>query len=245
MQSNAKRYRGSAQYPSLPARRLVRSTASQRAQLRNLTLAASPRVQAAVMYRNPRTARRVETGFVDTNMAGFELNASGGGVLLINAVPNGTGVTQRIGKKISLKSVQLRCYVRSDGPTFVAGHGYVAIVYDRRPQGTLPGRDSIYNGFDPVSMSNDQWSGRFKILKRWDFDVSGNIASVANVKENSVEVFNEYVSTKGLVTISKTGGTGAIGDLEQGALYLIFGSDQPSGTTLKIYGNTRVRFVDN
>lgn len=178
-----------------------------------------------------RGAGRVsgETGFLDVATATYAFDTTGS-VTLLNTVPQGASVSQRVGKKIVLTSLQVR------GNTFnnsAALWNDVAmlIVYDRRPTGALPAITDILNSVSSVSMNNDANSGRFVIVKRSDFVMIGNTTAAANISESAVVDASAYIPLGNKPTVYKAAATGAIGDIEQGALYLVTVGAVAAGTT--------------
>ena len=95
------------------------------------------------------------------------------------------------------------------------------VVYDRRPQGALP---AITDILDSVSNSflNDTNSGRFKILKRFDHTHNGNTIAGVGTDSTCVEVDWFYsFPDKYAHTLYKALGTGAIADIDEGAIYIV------------------------
>ena len=181
-----------------------------------------------------------ESGFVDLNSASYNADTTGT-VTLIATIPQGASVNQRVGKKVMLKSVQVRgaCSVNSTTTiTDVAG----LLVYDRRPTGSLPAVTDILASASSAAFNNDANSGRFRILRRWDHVLTGNNVTPATGNE-SVSM-DTFVKVKNL-TVFKALGTGAIADIEEGALYFVTVGDRAAGTTAATFGVAfRTRFVD-
>jgi Geminivirus coat protein/nuclear export factor BR1 family. len=202
------------------------------------------RVQAAVA----RSAK--ETGFLDSILEGVPFNTTGL-VQQLNMIPQGNTVNTRVGKKILLKSVQIRGSV--DVPVVgIANPAFhkcsFLIVYDRRPVGTLPVMTDFFTSSTSTAMNNDANSGRFQILKRHDFmiNISNATAGQEQFLDTSSCTVDEFISLKGLQTVYKAAGTGAPNDTEQGALYLVTIGNQ-SATTIFPAGpvwELRVRFLD-
>ena len=91
------------------------------------------------------------------------------------------------------------------------------IVYDKRPTGALPSITDILNTATSTSMNNDANAGRFSILKRWDEILIGNLTAAANYTEAAVKSCDWYLPLNSKATVYKAAGTGAIGDIEEGA----------------------------
>ena len=82
-----------------------------------------------------------------------------------------------------------------------------------------------------ISFTNDANSGRFQILKRWNDTILGNVGTAGQQTDKSSVVVDEFLSLRSLPCAYKAAGTGAIGDIEQGALYLITVGDNAAGNT--------------
>lgn len=184
-----------------------------------------------------------ESGYVDLAAASYACDTTGT-ITLLATVPQGAAVTQRVGKKIALKSIQSRGFLRS-GTTTISCDTAVLMVYDKRPTGSLPAITDILVSANPQAFNNDANSGRFRILRRWDIDLVGNIGTAGQQTDKSLYGFDEYVDLKALPCVYKAAGTGAIADIEEGALYLVtVGSEAPGTTAGVLSAGFRVRFVD-
>lgn len=184
-----------------------------------------------------------ETGFVDVASADYQLDTTGT-VTLLNTVPQGTSVNQRVGKKYNLKSLQGRGNLQN-GSTANSNDVAFMIVYDKRPTGALPAVTDILTAATSQAMNNDANSGRFVIMKRWDEVLIGNLTAAANYTEAAVKSCDWFLPLKNMPTVCKAAGTGAIGDIEQGALYLVTVGQVAAGTAAAVLRSTfRLRFQD-
>lgn len=195
---------------------------------------------AVAKYYSPRRSIR-ESGYVDLASANYALDTTGS-ITLIATVPQGTSVSQRIGKKISLKSLQIRgsCF-QSSG----AAMNDVAflIVYDKRPTGSLPAITDVLVSANAIAFNNDNNSGRFVILKRVDMNLIGSGSTPATGREQ--QTIDAYVPLKGKMTVYKAAATGAIADIEEGALYLITVGSNVAGTSAAtMQASFRTRYMD-
>lgn len=184
-----------------------------------------------------------ELGYVDVGTATYNLDTTGS-IALLNTVAQGAAVTQRVGKKILLKGLQCRgqCY---NNNTATFNDIAFLIVYDKRPTGALPAVTDILAAATSIAMNNDANAGRFSIIKRVDDMLTGNNAAAASYLDNMAKSADFYLPLKGLQTTYKAAGTGAIGDIEEGALYLVTVGNNAAGTaaaTMQV--NFRLRFVD-
>lgn len=166
-------------------------------------------------------------------------------VILLNQIAQGVSDNARIGKRCQLKSIQLRGNVTaSQTPGVTYNRGAYAIVYDRRPTNALPSVTDIFKDRTPNSPNNDNNSTRFRILKRVQVNIHGNFNDDDN--DNLLTDHSFFLPLKGLPMIFKSAGTGAIGDLEVGALYLVPLGYEVSATVgiPALHFQARIRFID-
>lgn len=188
-------------------------------------------------------ASKKSAHYVDTALGTYPLNTTGS-ITLVNVVPQGASYSERIGKKIALKSLQVRGSIESDSTTTVTSGGYM-IVYDRHPTGSLPAITDILESITTTAFNNTQNEGRFKIVARNIVPLTGNNTTAGQVNSNSNYYVDQYIKLKGLPTVYKAAGTGAIGDVETGALYIVTLGDRAAGTSDGIMrAEVRLRFYD-
>lgn len=198
---------------------------------------------------NRRGTASKETGYVDLAAANYALDTTGS-VTLIATIAQGASVNQRVGKKIILKSLQCRGYMQNNATALSNDVAYL-IVYDKRPTGALPAVTDILVTASANSFNNDANSGRFRILKRVDNLLIGNVSQTAppvsdgNMSDLYAVGEDWFLDLKGLPSVFKAAGTGAIGDIEEGALYLVTVGQRAAGTTAAAANLAfRTRFVD-
>jgi len=197
------------------------------------------------MYRAPKP----ESHYVDIpSVLSTWVNDAPNQVWLLNTVPQGAGITQRTGKRIRLVGLQVRGSIWASSNT---SSTYVdcsmLIVYDKRPTGALPLQTDILTTSDCKGFMNDNNTGRFRILRRVDFVLSGNTAPASINLTNAVKSLDTYVSLKGLTTVFESAGTGGIGDIDMGALYFVPLSSRNTAGSLAPSSDLsfRVRFTDS
>jgi hypothetical protein len=193
------------------------------------------------LQRAPGVPR--ELGYVDVTTAGYAMDTTGS-VTQLNVVAQGAGVTQRVGKKIVLKGLQARGNMSNNSAATVNDVAFM-IVYDKRPTGALPAVTDILTAASAFAMNNDANSGRFKILKRVDDVLVGNASAAASYLDGMYKPCDFYLDLKNLQTTFKAAGTGAIGDVEEGALYLVTVGSTAAGTgAAGLQIAFRLRFMD-
>lgn len=183
-----------------------------------------------------------EMGYVDLASANYDCSTTGS-ITLVNTVPQGAGVSERIGKKWRLKTFEMSasCF---NGSTATYNDCRIALVYDKRPTGSLPAITDIYDNVNGNSFRKEDNAGRFTIIKQWDVFLVGTSAS-GDKAPSYAKPFNPKVALGNRLVVNKSAGTGAIGDIEQGALYLVTMGGSATGTAAAtLNGTIRVRFQD-
>lgn len=205
------------------------STYARQQNYRTARLAGSRPVMSsrAAAYLSARGMPSKETGFVDTAAAVYAMNTTGA-ITLIPTIAQGASVNQRVGKKIILKSLQIRGNVIPGGAATTGVSVAWMIVYDRRPTGSLPAITDVLTAVGATTFTNDANTGRFKILRRWSDSVIGAL-TLGQLTDKSHYTIDEYLKLD-LPCVFKAAGTGAIADIEEGALYLITVGDNAAGT---------------
>lgn len=190
---------------------------------------AMARLRAAPRARAPQPkAIRSENGFVDLASAAKAMNTTGS-ITLLATVAQGASVNQRIGRKVLLQSVHLRGQAQADSATLVA-NGAMLVVYDKRPQDSLPAITDILDTANSHSFRNHDNTGRFQVIRRKNWSFVGNSATAAQNTPKSAYVLDEFVKLGNRPFNFGSAGTGAIGDITTGALYLVTVGNVASGT---------------
>nr|QXP07665.1 MAG: putative capsid protein [Arizlama virus] len=190
---------------------------------------------------NRRGVASPETGYVDLASSSYAMDTTGA-VALIATIAQGASVNQRVGKKVMLKSLQIRGFA-GNGTTASSNDCAMLIVYDKQPGASLPAVTDILDTANARSFNNDSNSGRFTILKRWDFVLNGVAATTLGYGPQ--KSCDAYLNLRGLPSVFKAAGTGAIGDIQEGALYLVTVGSTAAGTAAAALGAAfRTRFVD-
>lgn len=161
------------------------------------------------------------------------------GIHLLATVPQNNTVHGRQGKKGAYKSLQIKGVVQSEATTSVSKAAMV-IVYDRKPRDVLPNVVDIFTAKHSSAMLNDANSDRFQIVRRLEWVCKG----AAGQPESAYNV-DEYVKLQKRPIEWGTAGTGEIGDITKGALYVVFLGSTNAGTTdSQFLGSFRTRFID-
>lgn len=166
-----------------------------------------------------------------------------GTVTLLNGIATGTDFTDRIGRKIILKSIFVRGLVGPVDTSTGTNCARILIVYDMQANGSAPAVTDILKTADSRDQINLNNRDRFKILfdKQWTLGPFDGVTlgyigapSVANVKLyrrlNLETLFN--------------GTTAAIGSIATGSIYMVTIGNQAAANGSSFQVSTRIRFVD-
>lgn len=221
----------------------AKTSAGRQAAAASRTGRMSSRFNRTMSSRLVRAVGTGETGFVDTALASYALDTTGS-VTLLNTVAQGASVNQRVGKKIILKSIQARGYMQNNTAASVNDVAFL-IVYDKRPTGSLPSVTDILVAANASAFNNDANAGRFSVIKRVDETLMGNTSAAASYLDSMYKGADYFLDLKNRPTVYKAAGTGAIGDIEEGALYLVTVGNVTAGTGAAATAQAfRLRFLD-
>nr|WAE42718.1 MAG: capsid protein [Cressdnaviricota sp.] len=197
-----------------------------------------------------------EVKSVDLVSATYGLNATAN-ITAINLITAGSSFFNRIGRKIEMKSIQIR---GSIGITNVgntqADYGRVMLVYDRQFNGAYPSitdilEDTVQAGTNTTNVQsgmNLNNRDRFQVI--WDNrvalppnDASGSSVQNMQPSEFSLDVFKKL---KNLVTQYKADSSPAVvGDIATGSLlFVTLGGTTAGSEAYKVVVAMRLRYVD-
>lgn len=208
-------------------------------------------------FRFPVTS--TEKKFFD--IASGTINISTTASINLLCIPQlGTDFTNRIGRKILIKSVYIRGYVSTEA----ANSGFanslsvgtqlvrMIILADMQPNGAAPAATDILNTADSASQLNANNRDRFKIIKDKTWCLGGTRTSITANEVQAVAISPQQFNLKwykrlNMETIFNAGNAGTIADINSGALYLVFIGNRAAGTNgdSNAFISTRVRFLDN
>lgn len=195
----------------------------------------------------PNVSRRfhqralTESHYVDTAYVSYNIDTTGS-VTLMATMAQGVSVNQRVGKWAQYDHIELRGLVRA-GASDATAEGTVYLVYDKRPTSSLPAVTDILVSATSRSFVNDDNKERFQIVKEWNTLTIGNVTTFDTGRE--AQNFDKKVSLRGKKIEFNSAGTGAIGDIAYGALYMVVVGNAPAGVTAGTLSvATRTRFHD-
>jgi len=223
----------------------TRNTGLRRAMLGEVRSRARDVQRPSRVPRGPVFRKGADSAnYVDVAVNNYACDTTGA-IILLNTVPAGTGQSARIGKRIKMKSIQLRGFAFPGSNQAVLKVAWM-IVYDRRPAGALPTlSDILEGGANSLNFLNDANSNRFKIVKRWDSVMSATTTTALDDvsywdQDCYVKIPEQYAYTS-----YKALGTGAIADIDEGAFYFVtVGSGVPGTTAPNVRAGFRIRYYD-
>lgn len=214
---------------------------------------------------------RVKKGdlrFVDTQFG--DILDTTVAVNLLNGLIPGTGETNRIGRKVDMKSLEIKIYITQNAgaalgavtPSFFR----MLLVYDKQPNAANPTWADVITSTDNAgavlstsrdfkNMSN---SSRFRILRDWRSAAiqttvalgAGGAQSAYQVwpwhdKKGGIRVIEDFVNLTGMGTSFNLGTAGTIADITTGSLLLMaLGSVAAANAEFSANVFSRLRFYD-
>lgn len=159
------------------------------------------------------------------------------------SIAQGVGSFQRIGREVTLKSIQIRASIHANTASTMADVRLV-LVYDKQANGTDLSFTSVFDTQTVESFPKLENSKRFVIL--WDKNMTILSNTTTPVNDNVLRTIDFYKKVNLKQLYSGTGSSYT--DLQTGSLYLMAICDVPvgAGTVQPSWtGMMRVRYVDN
>ena len=192
--------------------------------------------------------KNIESKFVDSGQVVGECSTTGS-ITLINVIPQGTTVNNRIGKKLLLKNVQTHGFFYPGTTAIVNNMGAYLVLDKQSNGGALPAITDILTSINTNDFSNDAKKPRYKILRRWDCVISGGtgaIAAPSGFNEAPTANINDFCKMNFVMEFNTSAATGVQATIEKGALYMITVGSSATGTgsgSFQYY--TRTRFTED
>lgn len=206
--------------------------ASMASSARAASLASRRQIRRSGYALARRVALNREKKYIDVAVATANFDTTGT-TTFCTPVPQGDTVSSRIGKKISLKAIQIKGKIVAAALSVTKAS--LLLVYDRNPNAATPAITDVLASASSLALSNRQWSERFKIIRRWNYAITGSAGSAsasAGFPNGGVLVdVDEYVRLGGREvewTTADTTGSGSA--VVKGALYLFAIGDAANGT---------------
>lgn len=170
---------------------------------------------------------------------------SAGAITLLNGIPQGTDYTERIGRKVLLRSVLWRGFVTPSSATSLPEGAFFRyiIFYDSQTNATTPliGDVLATNAYDaPLNLTNRD---RFKVLVDKFCAINATTYTTGALSAGSPmpKHLKYYKKMMMEVIFGSTGST--VGSIQTGGLFLLTICSVNVGCKLDMY--SRVRFTDS
>jgi len=160
------------------------------------------------------------------------------------SIAQGVTEIQRIGRKCTIKSIQVKALL-TFAPTAAAtaaGNTWIYIILDKQTNGAAAAPTDIFTTTNVnTAMINMDNSSRFVVLKKWVHNW-GSQAGVTAAYNNQVKTINWYKKCN--YDIEWSGTTGAITELRSNNIFMYCGSSPLIDDLVSVSGVCRVRFSD-
>lgn len=198
-----------------------------------------------------------ESKFFDIAPANYAFNTTGSVACICTPVP-GTDYTNRIGRKIVIKSVYIRGQAVLEAALNNPGAlndkaqlGRVILLWDMQPNGALPAVTDVLLTADSRSHLNPNNRDRFKVIwdKQWAFGsmyVDTTATQAVSFASGLINAPVKYFKKLRQEVIFNAGSAGTVADINSGALILLTIGTQAAGTNTDadLGVGIRVRFDD-
>lgn len=155
---------------------------------------------------------------------------------LLNGIAQGVASGERIGRKVTMKSLFLRGYFSYQGATTGSVPIRVLIVYDNQTNAVAPVATDIVLQDTIVSPMNLGNAQRFKVLYDHVFNMGQNSQQTIN--------FQKYIKLNHEITYN-TGATNTVGSIQTGSVYLLVWTNGGLAGSVPAHNVwSRIRFVD-
>jgi len=198
----------------------------------------------------PISSSRREIKAIDISNAVYTLNTTPSFTLL-NPVTEGTDFTNRIARKMYMKSIEITSYIEYLRDQAQITFGRLVIVYDRQSNGTTPMWSDIFTDttgsstvMAPINLNNRQ---RFTIVRdcRLILPIINTQATLANVFPSFVDNQFMHLYTKMNLETDFLNANAAATDISAGSLWMVsMGSVVAAAEPFRLRTQTRLRFED-
>jgi len=163
---------------------------------------------------------------------------------LLNGVAVGTDFTDRIGRKVIMKSCFFRAFLYPVDDTTQNDILRCIIVYDNQTNGAAPIITDIFKQSSPLSQLNLNNRDRFKILYDKEFPIGkvDTTTDAAFSNGKNVYVFKKYLKLNHEVIFGGTAAT--VASIQTGSIYLMFVTANTAAASANVLWTNRIRFVD-
>lgn len=158
-------------------------------------------------------------------------------------IPQGVADNERIGRKLVIKSFQLRGTLQMGGGVANTSGSvpvYMYVIQDRQTNGAVATPSQVLTGADfSTALVNLDNKRRFRIIKRMVFTIERAVTNA-----NAIQVVDYFTTLD--IPVEYSGSSGELSEQTTNNLFLMFGTG-PSlafDDTITFKGNTRIRYLD-
>lgn len=168
-----------------------------------------------------------------------------GNITLLNGIATGTDYTNRVGRKVVMKSLLLRVnffpYTTGTIAALAGENLRFLVVYDCQPNGALPAITDILNSAGPNEPNNLNQRDRFKVIADFNITTPSFTTTTGALTLGSPRMFFKKIYKKMNMDVIFNGTGSTVASIQTGSLVVA----QISGNQYysSIY-TSRVRFVD-
>ena len=189
----------------------------------------------------PRVIRRGSSSRVEFKAVDTSVNIAcdtTGAVALLNGIARGDDINERVGRRVVLRSIEMRVQSVVTATTGVDQNHRVLIVYDRQTNATALTVADVLTAVDINSPRNLTNRSRFKII----YDSLHHLN--ASGESGAHKVLDWYKPLWLPVTFN-SGDAGTVADIQTGSLYLVVVGNRSAGADAgAVGGRFRVRYTD-
>lgn len=174
-----------------------------------------------------------------------------GHTILVNGSVQGTDRFNRVGRRINIKSINVRMYVYTSqgSPAVIDDLLRFALVWDEQPTGSLPvisdyWQDTSTSGIlttNLLSHNNLNNTARFRMLRTLSVPIN---AELQCTETNQGRAFIEWNIKCNFITQYNAGNTGALSDITTGAIYVIGWGNNSNPAQWSADVATRIKYQD-
>lgn len=156
---------------------------------------------------------------------------------LINGLVPGSAATERIGRKVTFRSLYIRGRLSFGAAVTNSCQVRMLVVLDKQANATLPATTDILLSDDYLAPNNISNKDRFVVL----LDKVTPSVDAAQTRNMSVKYYKKFRHD----TMFNTGIAGTIGDITTGAIYCIAAQSGGAGTAAPVFTcQCRLRYDD-
>jgi len=160
-------------------------------------------------------------------------------------VPQGAGDGQRIGRKCTIKSCQMRCSVGMvpAAAATASSTAHIYVIWDKQCNGAAAAVLDCWTSTNLATCMRDLAnSSRFVVLYHWSHTFSP-AAGVTTAYNNEQCALSWYKKVNIPLEFDST--AGAITEIQKNNICIMAGTDGASDDTIQVSGNFRICFTDD